>query len=240
MLALWTTIVRIMDALRRISFPYAMDFFSPNTTQTTLCGHAGRIEAFVDAPRGDARGVVVTHPHPLQGGNAGHKIPRALARVFQLHGWLAIRPNFRGVGGSEGAHDSGHGETDDTLAIVEAMHRERPGMPFALAGFSFGAFVQARVARTLTDAGAPPACTVLAGVPFGTVQRERRYDTPAVPGDTLVVHGETDTVVALASVMEWARPQRLPVVVVPGANHFFTGSLGVFASIVERQVASLR
>ncbi|AJY42688.1 alpha/beta fold hydrolase [Burkholderia humptydooensis] len=218
-----------------------MDFFSPNTTGTMLHGDAGRIDAFVDAPPGDVRGIaVVTHPHPLQGGDAGHKIPRALARVFQLYGWLSIRPNFRGVGGSEGTHDAGNGETGDTLAIVEAVRRAHPGKPVALAGFSFGAFVQARVARALIDAGAPPACTVLAGVPFGTVQGERQYDTPAAPDGTLVVHGESDAVVPLASVMAWARPQRLPVVVVPGANHFFTGCLGMFVSVVERHVASLR
>jgi alpha/beta superfamily hydrolase len=211
------------------------------TTGTSIFnGPVGRITALVDAPHGQIKGVaVVAHPHPLVGGNAEHKIPATLARLFQRHGWLAVRPNFRGVGGTEGHHDKGIGETDDLLVVIEALREEHPGAPLALAGFSFGAFVHAHVAQRLVEDGTPPACTVLVGIPSGQVKAQRFYDTPAAPRDALVIHGEADEVVELSAVMDWARPQRLPVVVLPGANHFLTGSFNAFTAVVERHLASL-
>lgn len=212
----------------------------PPTTGSLFQGPAGAIEVLLDAPPGRPRGIaLVAHPHPLEGGNAQHKIPLTLARLFQRHGWLAARPNFRGVGASEGAHDAGDGETEDLLAVIDALRRDHPDAELALAGFSFGAYVQARVARRLADGGAAPACTVLVGIPSGTVTTQRIYDTPAVPPGALVVHGEADPVVPLASVLDWARPQRLPVVVLPGANHFLTGSMTAFTAVVERHLAGL-
>jgi alpha/beta superfamily hydrolase len=215
----------------------------PPTRRAHFTGPAGAIEALIDAPPSDVRGMggvaLIAHPHPLEGGNAQHKIPLALARLFQRHGWLAVRPNFRGVGGTEGMHDAGMGETEDLLALADALRASHPGAALALAGFSFGAFVQARVARRLLDAGTTPACTVLVGLPSGTVTTQRVYDTPAVPPDALVIHGEADPVVPLASVLDWARPQHLPVVVLPGANHFLTGYLNPFTAIVERHLAAL-
>lgn len=216
------------------------DTSTPPTARRQFAGPAGTIEALVDAPHERMRGIVViAHPHPLEGGNPQHKIPLTLARLFQRHGWLAVRPSFRGVGGTEGVHDAGNGETDDTLAVIEALRRAHPGAALALAGFSFGAFVQARAARRLADAGAAPACTVLVGIPAGTVTTQRVYDTPAVPPDALVIHGEADPVVPLASVLDWARPQQLPVVLMPGANHFLTGHMTRFTAIVERHLLSL-
>lgn len=216
-----------------------MDNHLLKTSRTNLHGSAGPIEILVDTPTGELRGIVViTHPHPLQGGNAEHKIPRILAMTFRGRNWLAVRPNFRGVGGTAGKHDKGEGETDDILAVVDALQRQYPNLPLALAGFSFGAFVQARVSATIVARGTPLKGAVFAGMPFGTVQAERQYDTPTVPGDALVIHGEADNVVPVASVMNWARPQRLPIVVVPGANHFFTGYLDIFISIIDRYIAS--
>jgi alpha/beta superfamily hydrolase len=213
---------------------------TPPTSRSQFEGAAGAIEALVDVPLGSVRGIaVIAHPHPLEGGNAQHKIPLALARLFQRHGWLAVRPNFRGVGGSAGVHDAGNGETEDTLAVIDALRREHPGAALALAGFSFGAYVQACAARRLLDVGTAPACTVLVGLPSGTVTTQRVYDTPAVPADALVIHGETDAVAPLANTMDWARPQHLPVVVMPGANHFLTGYLTQFTAIVDRHLAAL-
>jgi uncharacterized protein len=211
-----------------------------NTGRATFTGPAGTIEALIDAPDGKVAGVaVVAHPHPLIGGNAEHKIPATLARLFQRHGWQAVRPNFRGVGGTEGKHDKGIGETEDLLAVIDTLRRDHPGLPLALAGFSFGAFVHAHVAQRLAEAGTPPACTILVGIPSGQVKAQRYYDTPAAPRDALVIHGEEDEVVELSAVMDWARPQRLPVVVLPGANHFLTGSFNGFTSVVVRHLSSL-
>lgn len=203
------------------------------TEKTQLGGEAGPIEMLVDRPAGVPRGIaVVAHPHPLLGGSATHKVPHQLAKALVARGYLTVRPNFRGVEGSAGEHDQGSGEARDMLAVVAHLRAAHPGLPLALAGFSFGAFVIANVAATLAAQSVPIRHLVLAGTPYGTVKAHRSYDTPAVPADCLVVHGERDERADLGALFDWARPQVLPVVVVPGADHFFTGKLPLLVRIV--------
>ena len=193
---------------------------------------AGQTELIVDAPAAEARGLaIIGHPQPLQGGHAMHKLPHFLARALREAGWLVVRPNFRGVGRSSGVHDAGLGEAEDVLALHDLLRGQRPVLPMALVGFSFGAFVMARVASVLTDRGTPASWICLAGMPAGEAGG-RQYDTPAGFADALVVHGEQDERVPLAAVLDWARPQVQPVVVVPGADHFFTGKLHVLRALV--------
>jgi alpha/beta superfamily hydrolase len=200
---------------------------------TLLDGPAGAIEVIFDLPKAESVGVaVVAHPQPLLGGHAGHKVPQVLARGLSDAGWLVARPNFRGVGRSAGAHDEGQGETDDLLALAAQLRSACPGLPLLLAGFSFGAFVQARVARTLADQGAPAWRTCLAGMPNGPVDGGRRYDPPDGLPEALVVHGEHDERVPLQAILDWARPKSQAVVVVPGADHFFTGRLPLLRALL--------
>ncbi len=201
-------------------------------------GPAGAIEVLVDRPDAAPIGVaVVAHPQPLLGGDARHKVPQALAGALRDAGWLVARPNFRGVGRSAGTHDAGLGETDDLLLLCDLLRHEQPGLRLALVGFSFGAFVQARVARALADLGAPAWRVALVGMPFGDVEGQRRYDTPQGIADAFVVHGECDEVVPLRAILDWARPQHQPVVVVPGADHVFTGKLGLLRRLVTADLA---
>jgi alpha/beta superfamily hydrolase len=203
------------------------------TGPALLDGPAGAIEVIFDLPKAEAVGLaIVAHPQPLLGGHARHKVPQVLARGLCDAGWLVARPNFRGVGRSAGVHDEGRGETDDLFLLCARLREARPGLPLLLAGFSFGAFVQARVARRLADRGASAWRTCLAGMPFGVVDGGRRYDPPDGLPDALVVHGERDERVPLASVLDWARPQGQPVVVVPGADHFFTGRLPLLRALL--------
>ncbi|NSX13183.1 alpha/beta fold hydrolase [Cupriavidus taiwanensis] len=203
------------------------------TEKTRLDGAAGPIELLLDRPAGNPRGIaVVGHPHPLLGGSATHKVPHQLAKALVARAYLTVRPNFRGVEGSGGAHDQGRGETQDMLAVVAHLREAHPGLPLALAGFSFGAFVMTHVAAALAAQAVPIRHLVLAGTPYGVVKGHRSYDTPAVPADCLVVHGERDERAGLAALFDWARPQALPVVVVPGADHFFTGKLPLLVRIV--------
>lgn len=187
-------------------------------------GPAGAIETDLNDPGSDRRGVaLVAHPNPVQGGTKDNKVVTTLAKAFYNLGYLAARPNFRGVGASAGAHDGGRGETDDLLAVAEYL-RSRYGNPaFVLAGFSFGSFVQTRVAKKLQAER-----IVLVGPAVNRFEAER------VPDGTLVIHGERDEVVPLQSVLDWARPQELPIVVVPGGEHFFHGRLNLLAQIVVR------
>jgi alpha/beta superfamily hydrolase len=202
----------------------------------SVTGPAGRIELALDWPDAAAPlGIAyIGHPHPLYGGSLDNKVAATLARAFAGVDWLAVRPNFRGVGETEGAHDHGHGETDDFLHVFDStsewLGHERPaGVPFALAGFSFGSFVVARVARQLAARGSTPAQLVLVGTAAG------KWDVPAAPG-ALVIHGENDETIPLADVLAWARPQELPVVVLPGADHFFHRRLGALKQLVQRHV----
>ena len=201
-------------------------------------GPAGAIEVLIDAPAQPPRGMaIVAHPQPLLGGSAKHKIPHLLARAMRDVGWLAARPNFRGVGASQGTHDAGIGETDDVLELVAQLRTVHPDLPLALIGFSFGAFVQSRVARALADRGEPAHRVVLAGLPVGEVEGQRQYAPPADLPHALIVHGENDERVALGAVLHWARPQSQPIVVIPGADHFFTGRLPMLRALTLSHIA---
>ena len=182
-----------------------------------IAGPAGHIEAAIDEPEGALRGVaVLCHPHPVHGGTMDNKVVQTLARAFVQVGYRAVRFNFRGIGDSQGRWDEGVGEIDDAVAVV-AAHRQAT-LPLALGGFSFGAYVAAQAATRLA-ASAPVNRLVLVGPATST------FDVPPVAPDTLVVHGEIDDVVPLQATFDWARPQGLPIVVLPGVGHFFHGQL---------------
>ena len=193
------------------------------TRREHIAGPAGRIECAVDAPEAAPRGIaLIAHPHPLFGGTLDNKVVQTLARALLERGYLALRPNFRGVGASEGAYDEGRGEVDDLAAVIAWAKREFGDLPPALAGFSFGAAMQARLAQRVA-----PRRMLLVGVAVDN------FKVPPVPAGTLVIHGERDETVPLASVLDWARPQELPVLVVPGADHFFHRKLQVLRDIVR-------
>jgi alpha/beta superfamily hydrolase len=143
------------------------------------------------------------------------------------------------VGGSEGSHDEGLARQRTFSPLVAHLHEPHPEWPLALLGFSFGAFVQSHVARALADRGTPARRVVLAGLPNGEIEGQRRYAPATGLSDALVVHGENDERVALAAVLDWARPQSQPIVVVPGADHFFTGRLPVLRSLVLAHLAGI-
>jgi uncharacterized protein len=198
-----------------------------------LDGPAGKLEVFVEPNEAAAGIVLIAHPHPLFGGTADNKVVTTLAKTFRELGYATLRPNFRGVGASEGSHDKGHAETDD-LAVVHDYAIGRFGaLPMALAGFSFGAYVVTRLATRLAAAGAPAQRLVLIGTAAGFVEGDRRYETEAVPPDTIVIHGSEDQTVPLANVLKWAEPLNLPVTVIPGADHFFHRRLHIIRKIIH-------
>lgn len=200
-------------------------------TQTVqLQGQAGLVEALLDEPQGVAVGsAVIAHPHPLFGGTMNNKVVQTLARAFVQCGWRVVRFNFRGVGASQGVHDGGLGEAQDMLQVVQQV---APQGPLALAGFSFGAFVTTHVVAGLGER--QPDKLVLVGTAAS------RFNVAPVPvavhEHTLVLHGEQDDTVPLESVMNWARPQHLPVTVIPGVEHFFHGQLPLLKALVVRHL----
>lgn len=217
------------------------------TQRSTIAGAAGAIEIAIDMPApppgGPAapRGVaIVAHPHPLFSGTLDNKVAQTMARAFVQAGWMAVRFNFRGVGASAGVHDEGIGEAEDYLTVLRHAAPDA-ATPLALAGFSFGAFVAthalARLQQERAATANPIEKVVLVGL---SVSRAPAAVIDAALHDkTLVIHGEADDTVLLADVMDWARPQALPVLVVPGGGHFFHGQLPLLKSLVLRHLAGV-
>lgn len=199
----------------------------------SVAGAAGQLEGIVHLPDTATSAIaVVAHPLPTMGGNMENKVAVTLAKTFAELGCAAFRFNFRGVGASEGAFTGGDGEEQDMLSVVRyAQEQFGDELPLLLAGFSFGGYVAARAAHRLQ-----PQHLVLAApaVSRFTASTEFSSGMPVVSPDTLVIHGEFDDVVTLGEVLAWARPQHLPIVVIPQAEHYFHGRLTQLRHIVKR------
>jgi len=204
-------------------------------------GGVGRIELALDWPVSALQGIAyIGHPHPLYGGTLDNKVVATIARTFAGLGWLAVRLNFRGVGASIGTHDEGSGETEDFLHLIDAVPqlpavtpRLPAQLPIAIAGFSFGSFVAARAAQRLAASSRAVKYMVLIGAAAG------KWPMPKVARETLVIHGELDETIPLADVLDWARPQDLPIVVIPGADHFFHRRLGLLKRLISVHILGM-
>lgn len=197
------------------------------TQRLSLAGAVGEIEVALDMPQTPPCGLaLIAHPHPLFGGTLDNKVVQTLARAFLALGYVTARPNFRGVGDTAGSYDEGRGERDDLILVAESLLREHSLSKLVLAGFSFGSFVQTGVAAHFSEQGKPPQRMVLVGTAV------TRWHVAPVPANTLVIHGEKDDTVPLSAVLDWANPQDLPVVVIPGADHFFHHKLTLIKRLV--------
>ena len=206
-----------------------------HTKKYLIDGPVGKIEVAVDTPDASRetgaapRGIaLVAHPHPLFGGSMDNKVAQTLARTLVQLNYITYRTNFRGVGETQGTHDAGIGERNDLRAVLDHM-RAQPGqadLPLVLAGFSFGTFVLSHVAARLREEGQEIERMVFVGTAAS------RWEVAPVPENTLVIHGEIDETVEIQSVYDWARPQELPVIVIPGAEHFLHRKLHILKRII--------
>lgn len=201
--------------------------------KTIVAGDTGGIEVAAQVPDAPRAVAVIAHPHPLFGGSMDNKVTTTLARACVDAGAASYRFNFRGVGASAGLHDKGVGETADMLRVVAYAQAQHPDLPLWLGGFSFGgavamaAGVQLSVVEMILVA---PAFQRLAQWP---------QVAPGVVGvaGTLIIHGENDSTVPLAESLNWARTHDVPVLVVPGADHFFHQRLYHIKAIAARWLA---
>lgn len=204
----------------------------PSQRSIIFAGAAGQLEGVLHLPDDTPRAVaVVAHPLPTMGGTMDNKVVTTLAKTFVELGFAALRFNFRGVGASGGEFDSGNGEVEDVLAAVRHARDEFGHLPLILSGFSFGGYVQARAAQHLH----PQAHKLVLVAPA-----VGRFAMPPVPHNTLLLHGEHDEVIPLADALDWARPQHLPIVVLPEAGHFFHGRLNQLKQIVLHEFHGCR
>ncbi|QZA79188.1 alpha/beta fold hydrolase [Deefgea tanakiae] len=193
-----------------------------------IAGPAGKLECLrLDAQTETAIGIVlVAHPNPTEGGTFNNKIVHTLAKTLSRLGYIAYCPNLRGVGLSEGEHSRGEFEPDDMAAVLAFARAHHPQLTrLTLAGFSFGTLIQSRLRERLTDSEVEGMILIGPAV--------SRYAFPNVPKGTLVIHGEEDEVISLSAVLNWARPQQLPIIVAPGVGHFFHGRLTQLAELVH-------
>ena len=207
-----------------------------------LQGAAGQIEALRDLPeqkskahnKAHSKGIaLICHPHPLFGGTMDNKVVQTLARAFVQTGWTALRFNFRGIGQSGGVYNEGRGEADDLRALIKQV--APVGSALAVAGFSFGSFVASQVLREVAQShdlqkivfvGTAASRFAVANIPAALHEK------------LIVIHGEQDETVPLQSVMDWARPQVIPITVVPGGGHFFHGQLPLLRGLVASHLNS--
>jgi uncharacterized protein len=192
------------------------------------------LEALLAVPDTPSAGVVICHPHPLYGGDMDNPVVVRVQEVCAGLGLATLRFNFRGVGGSGGAHAGGVGEQDDARAALEALSRATGGAPTAIAGYSFGSRIAALVAcGDPRIEGLALIAPPLAMYDFACVE--------SVRASTLVVAGTNDS---YCPVPDFARfGARLPsaaTVSIEGADHFFFGKLFPLGEAVAKWAQGLR
>jgi uncharacterized protein len=196
-----------------------------------IAGPAGRLESLIEEPEeGPLREAsIVCHPHPLYGGTMYNKAVYRIARGLRRSGSVVLRFNFRGVNRSEGSHDNGRGEVEDARAALDFLRGRYPELPYALAGFSFGARVILRLGCSL---GEPrPERLIAAGLPISaghfdyfkdcTVPRYFVQSTQDEYGPKEVLETAFQT---------FAEPKRLDFI--EAQNHFFSGALPALEDLI--------
>src|SRR6185437_9734128 len=204
-------------------------------------GPAGKLETVVaepdiDRPRGIA---IIAHPHPLYGGTMDNKVVYTLFKTLLELGFITVKFNFRGVGQSEGNcyANEGAGETEDVLAVAQTIRNQFNSssdmpLPLLLAGFSFGGAIQAFAAQQLKPQKLVMIAPAVERLNVPPIANPGIRNGFASSPDILIIHGDQDDVVPLKTVLDWAAPQELPVVVIPGAEHFFHGRLNILKRVV--------
>ena len=183
----------------------------------------GYIETLVNDPGDMRRGLAfIAHPHPLHGGTMDNKVVQSIAQICHDEGYVAVRPNFRGVGSSDGEYTGGIGETEDMLAVIDFVRSHYDAsLPVVLAGFSFGGYVQHRVAQQI-----PVSKLILIGPAVNL------YEFGAVPTNTTVIHGIDDEVVPFADAQHWAQAHNISFKEIGDTGHFFHGKLAELKAVV--------
>ena len=175
---------------------------------------------------GGQSAVVVTHPHPLYGGDMNNNVVESVVRAYGEKGYTTLRFNFRGVGKSEGGYDEGTGEQEDVRAAV-AFLGGLGKTSIDLAGYSFGAWVNAHCIESLTDVKrmimvSPP----LNFIDFSFLEYSEKI--------RLVIAGSEDDIAPPAMIKDmilvWNPEAEFNII--KGADHFYWGKTGELEAII--------
>ena len=181
--------------------------------------------------RTEDKGVVITHPHPLYGGNMYDMVVETIVHVYQIKGYSTLKFNFRGVGNSQGHYDNGIGEQKDVLTALSYLF-EIGIKKIDLAGYSFGAWVNAHAIRD--DASVENMVMVSPPVEFMAFQ-----SISAIDCLKFVVTGSKDNI-APAELIKKMLPvwnQKARFEIIDGADHFYGGFLEKLESVLLTHIS---
>ncbi|OQY58809.1 MAG: hypothetical protein B6245_09860 [Desulfobacteraceae bacterium 4572_88] len=190
-----------------------------------------RIEGIFEKGSGD-KGAVITHPHPLYGGNMHNYVVESLARVYAEKGYATLRFNFRGTGNSQGNYDNGIGEQQDVLSAISYLRTKRKIETVDLAGYSFGAWVNAKI----NCKKASVARMLMVSPPAGLMNF---HPVSPIPRLKLVVSGTEDEIAPAGLIEEELIPlwnNKTPFELIEGANHFYSGYISSLESILDKHI----
>ena len=201
------------------------------TQKFFIDGPAGKLEVILGEPESMPRGIaIIAHPHPLHGGTMDNKVIHTLFTTLLELEFITAKFNFRGVGKSEGNFDHGIGEIEDVITVTQTIRSQfsnhSTDLPLLLAGFSFGGAIQLHAAERLN-----PKYLILIAPSVANL------NAPTVPETTqyaLIIQGDKDDIVSPDTLLAWATPKSQPIVLIPGAEHFFHGKLVILKQVITQ------
>lgn len=177
------------------------------------------------------RGVVVTHPHPLYGGSMHNLVVEILTKVYQEKGYSTLRFNFRGVGHSEGSYDQGKGEKEHVKSALNYMY-ERGKRNFDLAGYSFGAWINAKIIDTTSMLSR----IIMVSPPVDFLDFSFLSLNPKIK---IVVAGDRDEIAPAYKIRDfidsWNPAAHFEII--EGADHFYFGRIDTLQSVLSRLIS---
>jgi uncharacterized protein len=180
-------------------------------------------------PEEKAPAAVITHPHPLYGGTMDNYVLDTVASAFVEKGYTTLRFNFRGVGDSDGRFSDGRGELEDVIGALDYV-RNNGARQIVLAGYSFGAWVNAHVPSELQPDQMAMISPPVAMLDFSGVG--------AISSLKLVITGEKDDIAPPSTIKKLLATWNPDTVfrVLGNTDHFYGSSLPALKSILQEEL----
>jgi alpha/beta superfamily hydrolase len=196
-------------------------------------GPAGKLEALLEEPEDQdpRQAVLICHPHPQHGGTMHNKVVYRIARGLRRGGAVVLRFNYRGVNLSEGQYDHGIGEVEDARAALALLRSRYPGLPFSLAGFSFGSRIILKLGCEMCRETPRPTGLIAVGFP-ANLSDGQLLGQCAAPKVFIVSRNDQFCAVPAMETYFAALPEPKELIWVDAQDHFFGGALDQFEEVV--------